>query len=371
VSEREHERAGDAAGVGPLRREALEAYLSRRGQPGAKVVALTPLAPSGPSNKALGYGTPVRVTFEHRGRRAELVVRTARADGFGHDRRADRVAALVLDFDCFGLLPRHVPALDVGVLQDDGTLASLVGQEPYLVTPYVEGQLYADELVGLERLDDAPAAAVSRARALALYLAALHRTRAAPEAYRRSIRDVLGSGEGIFGIAESFPAEHPVVTRRRLVALEQAAVPWRWRLRERVDRARRIHGDFHPYNLLFREGDDFTALDASRGVAGDPADDLTCLAINYLFASLRARGRLGGAFEALWTTLWSTYLSETGDRGLLEGVAPFFAWRALVLASPAWYPDVEDALRDRLLTFAERLLAGAPFDPARVEALLA
>jgi aminoglycoside phosphotransferase family enzyme len=32
------------------------------------------------------------------------------------------------------------------------------------------------------------------------------------------------------------------------------------------------------------------------------------------------------------------YLKKTGDSEILEVVQPFYAWRALVVASPIWYP---------------------------------
>ena len=35
-----------------------------------------------------------------------------------------------------------------------------------------------------------------------------------------------------------------------------------------------MHGDFHPWNLLFREGVEFSVLDRSRGEWGEPADDV-------------------------------------------------------------------------------------------------
>ena len=47
-----------------------------------------------------------------------------------------------------------------------------------------------------------------------------------------------------------------------------------------------------------------------------------------------------------------------------DAVAPFFAWRALVLASPIWYPHITPADRERILAFAERALAAERFDPA-------
>ena len=35
---------------------------------------------------------------------------------------------------------------------------------------------------------------------------------------------------------------------------------------------------------------------------------------------------------------WDNYLAKTDDREMLEVIAPFFAWRGLVIASPVWYP---------------------------------
>src|SRR5437867_3783684 len=53
---------------------------------------------------------------------------------------------------------------------------------------------------------------------------------------------------------------------------EAAPVSSRWRLRTRAHRLSRTHGDFHPRNLLFREGTDFSGLDRSRGA---PCPELT------------------------------------------------------------------------------------------------
>jgi len=61
---------------------------------------------------------------------------------------------------------------------------------------------------------------------------------------------------------------------------------------------RQIHGDFHPWNILFRPGIDFQLLDRSRGEYGDPADDLTSLTVNYFFFSLQRSGRLEDPLEA-------------------------------------------------------------------------
>ena len=356
--------------LGPVRR-AVERLL-----PGARLLACRPLGaePAGSvARKGGGYGRPLRLEVEAAGgARRVLVLRTASPNQFGHDRRADRAAALLLAFDTFGLLPDHVRALDVGLLGPDGLASLRDAGEPYLLTTFAEGRLYADDLRALAGRGEAAEAApldLDRARALAAWLARLHRQRPVePVAWRRAVRDLLGSGEGIFGLVDAYlegvPGAPPALLRR----LEEKALAWRWRLRRRSDRLARIHGDFHPFNLVFGEGTAFTALDASRGAAGDPADDLTALAINYPFFALQAPGTWPRAFGPLWRACWEAYLAEAGD-GVLEAAPPFLAWRALVLGCPGFYPDLPGGTRHALLAWADRMLDRERFDPALVEGL--
>ena len=91
----------------------------------------------------------------------------------------------------------------------------------------------------------------------------------------------------------------------------------------------------------------------------------------YLFFSLGTRGGLEGALRHIWLHFWDTYLETSGDREILSCVAPFFTWRCLVLASPIWYPHLDAKVRQDLLSFAETLLAGATFDPEKVNELIA
>ena len=71
---------------------------------------------------------------------------------------------------------------------------------------------------------------------------------------------------------------------------------------------------------------ELTLLDRSRGEYGDPADDVTCLTLNYLFFSLQRSGRLEGSFENLFRRFWERYLEESGDREILRVAAPFFGF---------------------------------------------
>ena len=73
------------------------------------------------------------------------------------------------------------------------------------------------------------------------------------------------------GILDSYPHPYPLLPAADCEALERDLVSWRWRLRERHHRLSRVHGDFHPWNLLFREDTELSVLDRSRGEWGEPA----------------------------------------------------------------------------------------------------
>jgi hypothetical protein len=88
--------------------------------------------------------------------------------------------------------------------------------------------------------------------------------------------------------------------------------------------------------------------------------------MNYLFFSLQRNRRLEGAFETLLLRFWERYLRATADHEMLRVVAPFLAFRGLVMASPLWYPTLSDAIRQRLFTFITSVLDTDSFDPAQV-----
>lgn len=323
-------------------------------------------AQGGESTKELGYGRPIRVTLATGEGPREVVLHTARADDFGHDRRADRAANMILAYDTFARMPGHVEALDAGFVADDGSLVSIAEtNEPYLLTSWAEGALYAEDLRRVAATGEATALDLARAERLAHALVEIHREKGSHAgAYTRAIRDLLGHGEGIFGLVDSFSAEVDGVPLARLQHIEEQCLRWRWKLRGRTARLRRTHGDFHPFNLLFGEGTTLTLLDASRGGEGDPADDVACLAINYLFFGLEHRARWSTGLGRLWERFFHTYLSASGDDAVLECLAPYFAWRGLVLVSPLWYPHSTREDRARVLDFVDRALASERFEPA-------
>jgi hypothetical protein len=275
---------------------------------------------------------------------------------------------MLWDFDSYGRLPRHVRALDVGAFDDERALFSVAGaREFFVLNEWAEGVTYH---LDLDRL--AKGAALrqidrGRASALARYLAQIHATkRRDADLYRRRLRELIGHGECIMGLTDSYPAKYGFITGDLLRTIEEACNRWRWRLRGKTNRLSQVHGDFHPYNVLFRTGTDFSVLDRSRGEWGEPADDLTAMTMNYLLNSLISWGKLQGPFEVLFRLFWETYVEASGDQEVTGTVAPFFAFRGLVVASPVWYPNLSMDVRRSLFRFMENVLDVPRFEPERV-----
>ena len=341
---------------------AVEAYLERvHGRP-VRAVRVTPLGGGRQGDKGYGYGIPLRVDYELDGTARRAVIESVRPGPFGHEHMADRAQLLLWAHHAFGALPRHVASLDVGAVRESGELVPLGNaEELFMLAEFVEGHEYADDLLRIRSSGESTPLDLERAEALCDYLVEIHRLKGPdPGLYVRRIRELVGHGECIFGVSDSYPEKFDVLKK-----IELQCVEWRWKLRGRTHRLRQVHGDFHPWNIMFREGADFSVLDRSRGEWGDAADDVACLSLNYLFFSLQRSGRLEGGFERLWRRFWQRYLERSGDAELLEVVAPFLAFRGLVMANPLWYPALAAEIRDRMLAFVTRVLEEPRFDPAR------
>ncbi len=353
-----------------LHRKKLEAYLRRRFGDSARLLAYGPIGKetAGRVLKGYGYGAPVRLTFRVNGTVRRVVLETMSPGPFGHEHMADRAQALLWDFDSYGRLPRHVPALDVGAFASDGSLFSIApAREFFVINEWAGGAAYQRDLERVMNNGRLRPLDRARMKALADYLARIHRTkRRQPDLYRRRLRELIGHGECIMGLTDSYPLPFGFITKHRLRRIEEACNRRRWELRNRVNRLAQVHGDFHPWNVLFRKKADFSVLDRSRGEWGEPADDVTSMTINYLFCSLRRWGDLRGPFDQLFRGFWDRYLEKSGDRGVLEAAAPFFAFRGLVIASPVWYPTLTMDVRRSIFRFVQNVLADDRFDPAGV-----
>ncbi len=343
-------------------------YLVERFGEDARAATVETLALTAKGAKEGGYGFPYLVRWPSGGEWRRLVLETVRPGAFGHEDRADRAAIVVRSYDDSGSLPLHVAAVDAGVFRREGPAVSLSGTEEFfMLTEYREGNPYAADFEaitargGLEQRDR------DRCAALADYLVSIHREPVRhPTYYRRRLRDLVGSGECIAGIADSYPAPCGFVNENLLHDIERLALAWRYRLRGHSERLREIHGDFHPWNILFREETDFSVLDRSRGRFGDPADDIAALSVNYIFFALRSAGSFQGPFAELFRLFWSRYRQGSGDEGLSRVLAPHFAFRALVLGNPLWYPRESEKTRRLLFRFLLSVLEAPVFDPQDV-----
>lgn len=345
---------------------AISAYLARVHRMKVANVRVAPMGGGRQGDKGYGYGVPLRVDYELEGEERSAVLESMRPGPFGHEHMADRAQSLLWAHDVFRRLPQHVASLDVGAARAGGELVSLGdAEEFFMLAQFVEGSEYADDLLRIRSSGELLPQDTARAAALCDYLAGIHNVRGTePGLYVRRIRELLGHGECIFGISDSYPAEGPV-TPQVLESIERRCLAWRWKLKARTQRLCQVHGDFHPWNILFREAAQFTVLDRSRGEWGDAADDVACLTLNYLFFSLQRSGRLEGAFERLFREFWERYLERTGDLEILDVVAPFFAFRGLVMANPVWYPALGEPLRRKILHFCLSVLDEERFEPGR------
>ena len=358
-----------------LKVERLEEYLSGVYKADVKVKRVFPLGGEEKAEdlKGFGYGVPYAVEFSVKGEPKRVVLETMRSEGFGHDYVSDRAGILLWQHSVFNKLPRHVRSVDVGAFTRDGEELKSLGDcgEFFIVTELIEGELYRFDLDRVRETGRLSELDERRCLALSDYLVEIHRVkREAPWLYVRRARELVGHSECTMGLLDSYPSNLNFVRESDLIGIERDCIAWRWRLKRKADRLCQVHGDFHPWNVLFREGTDFTVLDRSRGEWGEAADDVTAMTINYVFYSLQNHGELAGVFERLWRLFWENYLRKTGDREILEVVQPFYAWRGLVVASPVWYPNLSRDVRVKLFNFIRNVLRCEKFELSEVNSYI-
>jgi aminoglycoside phosphotransferase (APT) family kinase protein len=353
-----------------LNKRRLEEYLRARFGPDSMLLSYEVIGKesSKGKHKQYGYGTPVKLTFRVGRRVQSAVLQTMKPGPFGHEHMADRAQAMLHDYDSYGRLPRHVQALDVGAFTDRQELISVAeAREFFVLNEWKAGAGYHLDLERLAKGGRLRPLDRRRTVALARYLATIHsQKRSDADLYRRRLRELIGHGECIMGLTDSYPDRYGFITQDLLRGIEESCNRWRWRLHGETRRLSQVHGDFHPWNVLFQAGIHFVLLDRSRGEWGEPADDVTSMTINYVFFSLCRWGRLRGPFEVLFRLFWDTYLEASRDKEVMGTAAPFFAFRGLVLASPVWYPALSIDVRRTIFRFIEQVLAAPRFDPARV-----
>ena len=354
-----------------LKIEKVEEYLTGVYKSTVKVSRVVPLRGNQVVDlKGLGYGVPYIIEFAVQGHSRQVVLETMRPEGFGHDRFSDRAGALLWQHSAFNKLPRHVRSVDVGSFLSDGETLKSVGDcaEFFLLAEFTDGSLYHNDLDRIKKTFSVTDSDEERCVALSDYLVEIHSVKKdAPGLYVRRLRDLIGHGEGIFGLTDSYPSNLDYVNEKYFVEFEKNCLEWRWRLKRKANRLSQVHGDFSPWNVMFKEGVEFTVLDRSGGEWGEPADDVATMTINYIFYSLQAFEEMNGPYGRLFILFWKNYLDKTGDDEILRVIQPFYAWRSLVIASPLWYPNLSPRIRKKILRFARKVLEAKEFEFESVE----
>lgn len=323
--------------------------------------------------KGFGYGKPYLIDFEAGGKKRSVVLSSMRVQkGFGHDHFSDRAQILIWQNSVFNNLPGHVKSLDVGYFTRKGEIFSAgKADEYFILMEKIEGKEYFLDLERIKKDGKLTSLDIDRTEALSTYLAEIHANRHDDrELYLRKIRDTVGHGECIMGLTDSYPDDLDFVSWDDLCEIEKKCVDWRYKIKGRTHRLCMTHGDFHPWNIMFREGSDFTVLDRSRGEWGEAADDVSSITMNYLFYSLQKYGELKGPFLEMYELFFDNYLERTGDKELLEVIQPFYVFRSLVVASPIWYPNLDPGVRKKLFNFINNILDSFVFDYQDVNSYL-
>jgi len=353
-----------------ISKSAAEEFLSQREGSAARISEY----------KKLGsgwHGSGYSISYSVNGREKRVVLRTLSPVSFSHDHPSDRASVFVLQNEMFNIIPKHVRSIDVGGLSPGGRLVSLGdAREFFQIVEVADGEPYMKDIERIEREGKLGKDDMDRVKALAAYLAKLHSSRfSGPREAERSVRlrhlrDAVGHGEMLMGVLDTYPEKISWASRDELAELVGSAVKFSFKVKDESIPLSRIHGDFHPGNIWFDKGGDFSLLDASREPWGLAADDLTALSVNFLWFAVRMTGGFDGPFRDLFLEFWRNYLKMTGDRHS-ERLSPlFFAFRAVVVAHPIFYPGQGDDVRRRLFSFIRRSLGSENFSVEKINSCL-
>ena len=315
------------------------------------------------------------------GAERRLVMRIVRGDtGWGHDYLGDRCAVLLLQHKLFNTAPKEscCSSFDVAGIQPDGSIVSIGNTIEFfnLVEEITEaeGKPYVEDLFRIAKADSLTDNDVARCCKAAEFLAELHSMKLRNDIlYKRHIRDLIGHGEMLMGVVDTYPdlAELDFTTPEEISEIEMKAVLWRNKIKHMGHRLSRIHGDYHPFgNIRFKQDNSMVALDLSREEYGEPADDISALTMNYVFVSLWQAGRLVDSLKRLTEIFFETYLERTGDEELLRVIAPFYAFRGFVVAHPLYYPELASSQRRTIVNFIRNVLDSEEFNLKEIHSYL-
>lgn len=323
------------------------------------------------------HGTGYMIRFKGKGSRVkEVVLRTLMPSDFSHDYPSDRAKVFLLQHEMAKDIPGHVASMDVSGFTESGQLISLGGtKEFFQIVEVAKGKAYADDFQRIKTSGKLTASDRKKAKQLSDYLVKLHskKFKGSPEELRsvrrRHSRDAMGHGEMMMGVIDTYPDGYNFISRDDLTGLICKAVQFREKAKDTQFRPCRMHGDFHPANILF-DGNKLLLLDASRELYGDPADDVTTMAMNYIWFAVMQAGDFSGPFAELFNSYWDNYFKKTRDSNIMKTAGIYFAFRGVVVAHPVFYGAQSDNVRRKIMAFVGNVLSEDAFDPSRINEYL-
>jgi len=314
--------------------------------------------------KRIGTGwhaTGYRIRFIVSGEEKTIILKTLRPEGFSHDFASDRAGVFLLQHELAQRVKNHISSYDVGGYTEEGKILSLSScKEFFHIVEVAKGRRYLEDLKRFMKENSLKEEDKNIALMISDYLIRLHQEKFYPEGindehkeaiarsiYRRNLRDCIGHGEMTLGVIDTYPDDVSWTTREELTDIITKSFDLKERLKGNFRRLCRIHGDFHPGNILLEDGN-VRVMDASRFLHGEPANDVVCLTLNYVWYAIQQTGRFEGVFKKLAELFWNNYVEKTKDDGI-EKIAPLYtAYLYTVMAHSLFFPDQTDDVRKKL-----------------------
>lgn len=339
----------------------IKQFLEKNYGQKVQVIKITKL---GTGFMAAGY----RVDFKIKDGPKKVVIRIISPIDFSNDYAADRMASFWIQHHSAKLLSSHVKSLGIlGINKKSKEVGRVDHYDEFIqVLDWAEGEEYFADLERILKDNKANDADFKKVALLSDYLVKTHKKKfkgskdQALSLYKRHTRDYIGS-RFMIDVLDTYPSEISFTSWGKLHKLVFDVYKYRESLKNDFTRLSKIHGDYHPGNIRFKNNKQFIVLDASRAIWGEPADDVSCLGINYLWYALKQTGKFKGIFMELFDKFWNNYLIKTGDLEINTILPLFIAIRSVVLKHPLYF-SVDDKIRKKLLAFSYHTLKTGNFE---------
>lgn len=308
-----------------------------------------------------------------------LVLKSIFANNLNLDHHSDRAQNFFLAHEAYNTMESHVKSKDVISVDKNGKLKSIGdSKEFFILMEEAKGQDFFKDLEKVGEQGFVEDKVKEKVLILSNFLYKLHSKKIdSLSMYRRKVRDTLGGAGSVAMVLDSWPdKEYNQYKREWNEILKHCVNVWDIS-RNLTNRNCEIHGDFHPGNLWFQEDLTLTILDRSRGISGEPADDISAFVLNPIFYSVKKYGKLQGEYKEIFDLFWNNYFSKTLDKEMRKVLGLYFAFRVSVVCNPVFYPDSffggkenAEKARKKMINFSLNVLKDKEFIPEKINTYL-